>query len=104
MGLADFDISFDVKFKALKYGLEVNGFGYGISWLVDWMGAVLDNFSVAFSAGTRSSCMASLYFYNAAVLIATIFFASAVVGGDLLGLLVAAKQKVLCYQVKAKDE
>merc|ERR1712159_565039 len=61
------DISFDVKFADLKLALEVNGFGYLISWIIEIIGAVLDNFSVAMSVGTRSICTLSLLFYSASI-------------------------------------
>merc|ERR1712224_876668 len=103
MKLMELEMDYMLKLEHLVFALEWNGFGYLFTWFLNIMWFILDAINVSLNAGTRSACEPALIFYTTSVVFATILVTFAVVGGDLLGLLVAAKQKVLVYQREAKD-
>ena len=71
------------------------------NFFLDILGHMADWLSISFSFATRTSCLPALIWYVICVMLATIFVVFQVVGGDMFGLLVALKYRVLVKQKEA---
>lgn len=85
-----------LKMDNIFEGLEITGFGGLVSWFLQVLDLFMVEISIGFSfGGSRAACSMGLVLFAAGVIFAVALVVTQIIGGDMLGLLVAAKQRLL---------